>query len=124
MQNKTKTQPRRKYHIASPEKARVGVTNMESCIRGVTRILDRSCQIHDTPERPANHTNRDCWVFKQAGKSIAEHKDKGLDSDDEQEPRPPNNKGQKGFPPEVRMVHMIYATHIPKRERKRVLRDV
>ena len=33
---KTKTQPRRKYHIASPEKARVGVTNMESCIRGVT----------------------------------------------------------------------------------------
>src|SRR4051812_9615784 len=21
------------------------------------RILDRSCQIHDTPEKPANHTN-------------------------------------------------------------------
>ena len=35
---KTKTQPRRKYHIASPEKARVGVTNMESCIRGVTTL--------------------------------------------------------------------------------------
>ena len=38
-QNKmTKTQPQRKYHIASPEKARVGVTNMESCIRGVTTL--------------------------------------------------------------------------------------
>src|SRR3954470_13387360 len=88
------------------------------------RILDRSCQIHGTPERPANHNNRDCWVFKQACKLRAEHKDKGLDSDDEEEPRPPNNKGQKGFPPKVRMVNMIYATHIPKRERKRALRDV
>ena len=28
------------------------------------RILDRLCQIHGTPEKPANHTNRDCWVFK------------------------------------------------------------
>ena len=46
------------------------------------RILDRSCQIHDTPEKPANHTNRDCWVFKQAGKLIAENNDKGLHSDD------------------------------------------
>src|SRR3954465_9993874 len=88
------------------------------------RILDRSCQIHGTREKPANHTNRDCWVFKQAGKLRAEHKDKGLDSDDEQEPRPPNNKGQKGFPPQVRMMNMIYATHIPKRERKRALRDI
>ena len=32
--------------------------------------------------------------------------------------------GQKKFPPEVKMVNMIYATHIPKRERKRALRDV
>ena len=32
------------------------------------RILDRPCQIHDTPDKPANHTNRICWVFKQAGK--------------------------------------------------------
>ena len=51
------------------------------------RILDRSCQIHGTPDKPANHTNRDCWVFKQAGKLIAENKDKGLHSDDEEEPR-------------------------------------
>ena len=35
------------------------------------RILDRSCQIHGTPEKPANHTDRDCWLFKQAGKLIA-----------------------------------------------------
>ena len=59
------------------------------------RILDRLCQIHGTPERPANHTNRDCWVFKQAGKLCAENKDKGLHSDDEEEPRLPNNSGQK-----------------------------
>ena len=28
------------------------------------RILDRSCQIHGTPDKPANRTNRECWVFK------------------------------------------------------------
>ena len=42
----------------------------------------------------------------------------------EEETRPPNNRGQKGFHPQVRTVNMIYATHIPKRERKRALRDV
>ena len=62
------------------------------------RILDRLCQIHGTPEKPANHTNRDCWVFKQAGKLNAENEDKGLHSDDDEEPRPPNNNGQMGFP--------------------------
>ena len=66
------------------------------------RILDRSCQIHDTPDKPANHTNRECWVFKQAGKLNAENKDKGLHSNDEEEPRPPNTGGQKRFPPQVR----------------------
>ena len=57
------------------------------------RILDRSGEIHGTPEKPDNHTNRDCWVFKQAGKLNAENNDKGLHSDDEEEPRPPNNRG-------------------------------
>ena len=76
------------------------------------------------PDKPANNTNRDCWVFKQAGKLIAENKDKGPHNDDEEEPRQPNTGGQKRFPPQVRMVIMIYATHIPKRERKRALRDV
>ena len=56
------------------------------------RILDRSCQIHGTPEKPANHTNRDCWVFKQAGKIKAGQRGKGLHSDNE-EPKPPNNNG-------------------------------
>ena len=63
-------------------------------------------------------------MFKQAGKLNAENKDKGLHSDDEEEPRPPNTGGQKGFPPQVKTANMIYATHIPKRERKRALRDV
>src|SRR3954463_12834786 len=63
------------------------------------RILDRLCQIHGTPEKPANHTNRDCWVFKQAGKLNADNRYKGLRSDDEEEPRPPNNSGHKGSPP-------------------------
>ena len=63
-------------------------------------------------------------MFKQAGKLSAETQDKGLRSDDEEEPRPPNNRGQKGFPPQVRTVNMIYATHIPKRERKHALKDV
>ena len=32
------------------------------------RILDRPRQIQGTPDKPTNHTNRDCWVFKQGGK--------------------------------------------------------
>ena len=54
-------------------------------------------------------------MFKQAGKINAENKDKGLHSDDDEEPRRPNTGGQK-FPLQVKMVNMIYATHIPKRE--------
>ena len=38
-------------------------------------------------------TNRECWVFKQAGKLNAENKEKGLHSDDDEEPRPPNIGG-------------------------------
>ena len=61
----------------------------------------------------------------QAGRQVnAENKDKGSHSDDEEEIRQPNTGGQKRFPPQVRTVNMIYATHIPKRERKRALRDV
>ena len=63
-------------------------------------------------------------MFKQAGKLSADNEYKGLHSEDDEEPRPPNNNGQKGFPPQVRTVNMIYATHVPKRERKRALRDV
>ena len=31
---------------------------------GLNRVLDRLCQIHGTPDKPANHTHRECWVFK------------------------------------------------------------
>ena len=31
---------------------------------------------------------------------------------------------RRGSPPQVKTVNMIYATHIPKREQKRALRDV
>ena len=64
------------------------------------RILNRPCQIHGTPDKPANHTNRSCWVFKQAGNLHTEDKEKGSPSeDDDEEPRPPNTGGQKKFPP-------------------------
>ena len=29
-------------------------------LSSLDHILDRSCQIHGTPDKPANHTNRDC----------------------------------------------------------------
>ena len=64
-------------------------------------------------------------MFKQASKINAENKDKGLHSDDDEEPRRLNTGGQKKFPPpQVKTVNVIYATHIPKREWKRALWDV
>ena len=63
------------------------------------RILDRPCQIHGIPDKPANHTNIDCWVFKQADKLNAENKEKGSQSeDDDEESRSPNTGGQKKSP--------------------------
>ena len=59
----------------------------------VDRILDRPCQIHGTADKQANHTNRECWVFKQAGKLNAKHKGKGSLSEDEDESRQPNTGG-------------------------------
>ena len=63
-------------------------------------------------------------MFKQASKLNTENKEKGLHSDDDEEPQPRNTVGQKKFSPQVKTVNMIYASHIPKRERKRALRDV
>src|SRR4051812_25534967 len=45
------------------------------------RILDRQCQIHGTPKTPATHTNRECWVFKQADRAGAKD-ERGSQSDD------------------------------------------
>ena len=44
-------------------------------------ILDHPCQTHSTPDKPVNHTNRECWVFKQADKLNAKNKGKGSQSD-------------------------------------------
>ena len=33
----------------------------------LNKILDKLCQIQDTPEKPAKHTHGECWVFKQVG---------------------------------------------------------
>ena len=78
------------------------------------------------PDKLANHTNRECWVFKQAGKLNAENKEKWSQSkDDDEEPRPTKTGGRKkSSPPQVKTVNMIYVAHIPKREHKRALRDV
>ena len=37
-------------------------------LSSLNNILDKICQIHSTPDKPANHTHRECWVFKQSGK--------------------------------------------------------
>ena len=63
-------------------------------------------------------------MFKQAGKLNAENKEKGPHSDDDEERWLPNTGGRKKFPPQVKMVNMIYTIHIPKWERKHALRDV
>ena len=67
------------------------------------RPLSTASEKKGTPNKPANHTNRDCWVFKQAGKLNAENKEKGSQSkDDDEEPQPPNTGGQKKFPPKLK----------------------
>ena len=63
------------------------------------RILDRPCQIHGTPDKPDNHTNRDCRVFKQAGKLNAENRENGSQSkDDDEEPWQPTQGDKRSFP--------------------------
>ena len=69
------------------------------------RILDRPCQIHGHPDKPANHTNRNYWVFKQAGKLNVEHKGRGPPGDrDDGEVHQRNTGGQKQVPPEDRLL--------------------
>ena len=33
-------------------------------LSSLNKILDNICQIDSTPNKPANHTHRECWVFK------------------------------------------------------------
>ena len=81
------------------------------------KILDRPCQIYDTPGKPANHAHRECWVFKQDGKLNAEHKG-GTPSEDEDEPRKQSTGEQKKFPPEVKTVNLL---HVMKGRNKAAL---
>ena len=76
----------------------------------LNKILDKICQIHSTPGKPANHTHRDCWVFKQSGRLNAEHK--GLDalSEDDDEPHQQSAGKQNTFPQEVKTVNSLHVT--------------
>ena len=69
--------------------------------------------------RQASQSHQQGLLGVQAGRQVNCRKQgQGPHSDDEEEPRQPHTGGQKRFPPQVRMVNMIYATHIPKSERK------
>ena len=69
--------------------------------------MGRICQIHSTPGRLANHTHRDCWVFKQSGRLNAEHK--GLDaSSEDDKPHQQSTGKQKTFPQEVKAVNSLH----------------
>src|SRR3954469_22340094 len=76
----------------------------------LNKILDKLCQIHGPPDKPANHTHRECWVFKQSGKLNTEHKGLDTPSEDEGDPRKQNTGEQKKFPPEVKTVNMLHVT--------------
>ena len=75
-------------------------------LSNLNKILDRLCQIHGTSGKPANHTHRDCWVFKQSGR-LAEHK--GLDTPSESDETQKQHSGkQKTFPLEVKIVNSLH----------------
>ena len=76
-------------------------------LSNLNKILDRLCQIHGTSGKPANHTHRDCWVFKQSGRLNAEHK--GLDTPSESDETQKQHSGkQKTFPLEVKTVNSLH----------------
>ena len=79
-------------------------------LSNLNKILDKICQIHSTPGRPANHTHRDCWVFKQSGKLNAEHKGLDTPSEDDDAPHKQNTGEQKKFPQEVKIVNSLQVT--------------
>ena len=97
---KTNAKTRKRARITQqlmPDSGALDLTSKISHLKAAKR--DRPCQIHGTPDKQANHTNIDCWVFKQAGKLNAENKEKGSQSEDEdEEPRQPNTGGRRNFP--------------------------
>ena len=66
-------------------------------LSSLNKILDQVCQIHSTPGKPANHTHRECWVFKQANRLNTKQKGEETPSEDEDEPRQQSAGGQKKF---------------------------
>ena len=71
----------------------------------------------------ATHTNRECWVFKQAGRAGSKN-ERGSQSDDsDEEPRPPNTGVQKKFPPHIESVNVVNTTRITNSDRICILRD-
>jgi hypothetical protein len=84
-------------------------------LSNLNKILDKICQIHSTPGRPANHTHRDCWVFKQSGKLNAEHNGLDTPSEDDDAPHKQNTGEQKKFPQEVKTVNSL---QMKKREKQ------
>ena len=80
-------------------------------LSNLNKILDKICQIHSTPGKPANHTHRDCWVFKQSGKLNAEHKGLDTPSEDDDEPHKQSTRKQKDFPQEVKTVNLLHVTN-------------
>ena len=89
-------------------------------LSSLNKILDQICQIHSTPDKPANHTHRECWVFKQFGKLNTEHEGQDTPSEDEDEPRKQSTGEQKKFPPEVKTVDVL---HMIKGRNKAALPD-
>ena len=79
-------------------------------LSNLNKILDKICQIHSNPGKPANHTHRDCWVFKQSGKLNAEHKGLDTPSEDDDAPQKQNTGEQKKFPQEVKTVNSLNVT--------------
>ena len=61
-------------------------------LSSLNKILDQICHIHNTPDKPANHTHRECWVFK----INAELKGKDTPSEDEDEPRKQSTRQVSG----------------------------
>ena len=77
-------------------------------LSNLNKILDRICQSHSTPGKPANHTHRDCWVFKQSGRLNTENKGLDTPSEDDDEPHKQSAGKQKTFPQEVKTVNSLH----------------
>ena len=61
------------FHNPKPGQRKKPLKSNQDEPSTLDRISDRPCQIHGHPDKPASHTNRNYWVFKQAGKLNAEH---------------------------------------------------